>query len=244
MREYSPVLNARRNRSFAPRLVSTLLAACAVVLFAALGNWQLGRADEKRVMARNFSASGPALDWAQLPADAPRFQRVSIRGHYDGEHQFLLDNMSHESVAGVQVLTPLVLDNGDTVLVNRGWLPFGATRQDLPAVDVGDEKRTVVGRIDELPRPGIWLKGPEASGWPRLVQYPSMPDLARALGRELAPRQVLLDPGVPDGYVREWNVPGTTPDRHLGYAVQWFAFAALAAAIWFVLSFRKTGESA
>lgn len=244
MREYSPVLNARRNRSFAPRLVPTFLAACAVVLFAALGNWQLGRAGEKRVMARNFSAGGPALDWAQLPADAPRFQRVSIRGYYDGQHQFLLDNMSHESVAGVQVLTPLVLDNGDTVLVNRGWLPFGATRQDLPAVDVGDEKRTVVGRIDELPRPGIWLKGPEASGWPRLVQYPSMPDLARALGRELAPRQVLLDPGVPDGYVREWNVPGTTPDRHLGYAVQWFAFAALAAAIWFVLSFRKTGESA
>ena len=40
------------------------------------------------------------------------------------------------------------------------------------------------------------------------------------------------------------NVPGTTPDRHLGYAVQWFAFAALAAAIWFVVSFRKTGESA
>jgi surfeit locus 1 family protein len=210
MREYSPVLNTRRNRSFAPRLVPTLLAACAVVLFAALGNWQLGRAQEKRVMARNFSAGGPALDWAQLPADPPRFQRVSLRGHYDGEHQFLLDNMSHESVAGVQVLTPLVLDNGDAVLVNRGWLPFGATRQDLPSV----------------------------------VQYPSMPDLAAALGRELAPRQVLLDPGVPDGYVREWNLPGTTPDRHLGYAVQWYAFAALAAAIWFVLSVRKTGEPA
>ena len=70
-----------------------------------------------------------------------------------------------------------------------------------------------------------------------------MAELAAALGRELAPRQVLLDPAVPDGYVRDWVVPGTTPDRHLGYAVQWFAFAALAVAIWFVLSFRKSGES-
>ncbi len=243
MREYSPVLNPRRNRIFAPRLIPTLLAALAVVAFGALGYWQLGRAEQKRVMARSFTAGGPAIDWPSLPADAPRFQRVSLRGYFDAEHQFLLDNMSHESVAGVQVLTPFLLDNGEAVLVNRGWLPFGATRQDLPAVEVDGEKRTVVGRIDELPRPGIWLKGPEATGWPRLVQYPGMAELSAAFGRELAPRQVLLDPGVPDGYVREWVVPGTTPDRHLGYAVQWFAFAALAAGIWFVLSFRKTGES-
>ena len=243
MREYSPVLNARRHRIFAPRLIPTILAGLAVVAFAALGFWQLGRADEKRSMARSFSAGGPAIDWPALPADAPRFQRVSLRGAYDAQHQFLLDNMSHESVAGVHVLTPLVLDNGDAVLVNRGWLPFGATREDLPAIEVDGGKRTVVGRIDDLPRPGIWLKGPEAAGWPRLVQYPGMAELSAALGRALAPRQVLLDPGVPDGYVRDWVVPGTTPDRHLGYAVQWFAFAALAAAIWFVLSFRSSGDA-
>ena len=242
MREYIPVLNARRSR-FAPRPIPTILATVAIALFAALGAWQLDRADQKRVLARSFIAGGPAIDWAQLPTDAPRFQRVMLRGQYDAEHQFLLDNMSHESVAGVQVLTPLVLDDGDAVLVNRGWLPFGATRQDLPPVEVDAGKRTVIGRIDDLPRPGIWLKGPSATGWPRLVQYPDMTELSAALGRDLAPRQVLLDPGVPDGYVRDWVVPGTTPDRHLGYAVQWFAFAALAAAIWIVLSLRKSGES-
>jgi surfeit locus 1 family protein len=224
-------------------LLPTLIAAAAVAGFALLGSWQLGRAEEKRAMARNFTAGGPALPWERLTADAPRYQRVELRGFYDGEHQFLLDNMSHESVAGVQVLTPLVLDDGKAVLVNRGWLPYGATRQDLPDVDVSGEKRTVVGRIDELPRPGIWLEGPEAGGWPRLVQYPAMAELSAALGRDLAPKQVLLDPAVPDGYVRDWQVPGTTPDRHLGYAVQWFALAALVAVIWFVLGFRKPGES-
>jgi surfeit locus 1 family protein len=242
MREYSPVLNPRRSR-FRPRLLPTLLAAAAVAGFSALGAWQLDRADEKRAIARSFSAGGPAIEWRRLPPDAPRYQRVSLRGRYDPDHQFLLDNRSHESVAGVEVLTPLVLDDGSAVIVNRGWLPFGATRQDLPTVIVGGEKRTVIGRVDALPRPGIWLKAPPATGWPRLVQYPRMEDLSAALGRELAPRQVLLDPGVPDGYVRNWTVPGTTPDRHLGYAVQWFAFAALAGAIWLVLSFRKTGES-
>ena len=227
---------------FAPRAVPTALAVGAVALFAALGNWQLGRAAEKRGLAADFAAGGPPIEWQQLPPDAPRYQRVRLRGHYDPAHQFLLDNMSHESVAGVHVLTPLLLDDGSAVLVNRGWAPYGPTRQDLPAVEVGSEKRTIVGRLDELPRPGIWLKAPPAAGWPRVVQYPKMPELAAALGRELAPRQVLLDPGVPDGYVREWTVTGTTVDRHIGYAVQWFAFAAVAAALWVVLSFRKTGE--
>jgi surfeit locus 1 family protein len=243
MREYSPVLNPRRSR-FAPRLVPTLLTAVAVALFAAAGSWQLGRAADKRALAADFAGGGPALEWRELPADAPRYQRVTVRGHYDPGRQFLLDNMSHESVAGLQVLTPLVLDDGSAVLVNRGWLPWGPTRNQLPAIDVDGGKRTVVGRLDELPKPGIWLKAPEASGWPRLVQYPRMEELSQALGRDLAPRQVLLDPAAPDGYVREWTVPGTPADRHLGYAVQWFAFAAVATAIWLVLSFRRSGESA
>lgn len=243
MREYSPVLNPRRSR-FAPRVIPTLLTAVAVALFASLGFWQLGRAGDKRALAEDFAGGGPAVEWRELPADAPRYQRVQVRGLYDPAHQFLLDNMSHESVAGLQVLTPLVLDDGSAVLVNRGWLPWGPTRDVLPEIAVGGEPRMIVGRLDELPKPGIWLKAPPATGWPRLVQYPRMEELAATLGRELAPRQVLLDPAVPDGYLRDWVVPGTTADRHLGYAVQWFAFAAVAAAIWLVLSVRKPGEPA
>lgn len=242
MPEYIAAMN--RLTRFAPRPVPTLLTAAAVVLFVALGYWQLDRAEEKRELAGHFTAAGPAVDWQQLPPDAPRYRRVRLRGHYDPEHQFLLDNRSHESVAGVEVLTPLLLDDGAAVLVNRGWLPFGATRQDLPAVGVDGVERTVVGRLDELPRPGIWLKAPPATGWPRLVQYPKMDELAAALGRKLAPRQVLLDPAVPDGYVRTWTVTGTSADRNLGYAVQWFAFATVAGAIWFVLSFRKPERAA
>jgi surfeit locus 1 family protein len=243
MAKYIPVLSIGRSR-FTPRPLPTLATAAAVILFAALGIWQLGRADDKRALASDFAAASPAIEWRQLPADPPRYLRVSARGHYDSGHQFLLDNRSHDSVAGVEVLTPFVLDDGNAVLVNRGWLPFGATREDLPAIDVDDDTRTIVGRIDDLPRPGVWLKASAATGWPRLVQYPRMEELSAQLGRKLAARQLLLDPAVPDGYVREWTVPGTTADRHLGYAMQWFAFAALAGAIWFVLSFRKSGEAA
>lgn len=242
MREYSPVLNRGRSR-FAPRLPATIAAVVAVAVFAALGEWQLGRAEEKRALAADFVRAGPALEWRKLPDDAPRFQRVTANGRYDTDRQFLLDNMSHAGRAGVQVLTPLVVGDGSAVLVNRGWLPFGATRQDLPRVSVAAQPRRVSGRIDRLPRPPIALEAAPASGWPRLVQFPRAEELSAMLGRELDSRIILLDPAEPDGFIRDWAVPGTNSDRHLGYAVQWFALAALAIAIWFALSLRRSADT-
>ncbi len=235
------MLNRGRLR-FLPRPFATLATVAAALVCAALGNWQLGRAQEKRALAADFARAGPTLELRSLPADAPRYQPVIARGHYDPERQFLLDNMSHAGRAGVMVLTPLVLADGGAVLVNRGWQPFGSTREALPEVAVMDEARSVTGRLDDLPQPPIRLDAPQASGWPRLVQYPFMNELAALLGRDLRPRMILLDPAEPDGYVREWVVPGTAPVRQLGYAVQWFAFAALAIAIWGVLSFRREGK--
>lgn len=233
-----------RNRlRFAPRPAGTVAAVAAAFLCATLGNWQLGRAAEKRALTADFARAGPALELGTLPAGAPRYQRVTARGHYDSGRQFLLDNRSHAGQAGMEVLTPLVLADGSAVLVNRGWLPHGPSRETLPGVGVADAPRAVSGRLDELPQPSIRLDAPPAAGWPRLVQYPRMDELSAMLGRKLQPRMLLLDPAEPDGYVREWSVPGTTSERHLGYAVQWFAFAALAIAIWIAVSLRREGES-
>ena len=223
--------------------MATVAAIAAALAFSALGNWQLGRAQEKRALAADFAREAPAMELQSLPDDAPRYQRVVARGSYDTDRQFLLDNMSHAGRAGVLVLTPLRLADGSAVLVNRGWQPFGPSRGALPGVAVTAGPRTVSGRLDDLPRPSIRLDSPPAAGWPRLVQYPRMEELSAMLGRELYPRMILLDSSLPDGYVREWSVPGTTPDRHLGYAVQWFAFAALAIAIWIALGLRRDAES-
>lgn len=241
MRKYSPVTNRRRLR-FSPRLIPTLATVAAVTAFALLGRWQLDRAEEKRALAAAFAAAGPAIELPDDSATLPRYQRVSARGRYDARHQFLLDNRVHDGRAGVQVLTPLILDGGGAVLVNRGWQPFGRTRQDLPAVAVPEGPRRVAGKIDELPQAGIRLPATASGGWPRLVNYPDMAELEAQSGSRFHPRVILLDPAEPDGYVRDWRLHGAAPDRNLGYAIQWFAFAATAAAIWIGLSLRRTGE--
>ena len=235
--------DGRRFR-FAPRPGPTLLTVAAAALFATLGMWQLGRAAGKRALAADFAAAGPALPLTRAVGDAPRYQRVTARGHYDADHQFLLDNRIRDGVAGVEVLTPLVLADGSAILVNRGWLPIAPDRARLPDVSVPAEERSVIGRLDALPRPGIELASPPPSGWPRLVSFPKMPELAGMLRRTLRDEQILLDASDPDGYAREWRPPGTTAERHLGYAVQWFAFAATAVAIWIAVGLRRAGEAA
>jgi surfeit locus 1 family protein len=207
-------------------------------LFASLGDWQLKRAETSRATLAQF-ASGAAEDMLEgLPSELDvdlRFRRVEVDGEYTVEPQFLLDNMLHDGVAGYHVLTALqVRGRPERVLVNRGWVPAGDDRRVLPDVGVGSDTRTVRGRLERLPRPGMRL-GEEtgAHGAVVVLQYPTAADLARRLGQPVLDYQLLLEPTDADGYVREWRAPGIAPERNLSYAGQWLALAvgALAAAI-------------
>lgn len=218
------------------------MAACAA-LFVAVGCWQLGRAAEKRALAAAFATAAVP---ERLPPGAvllPRYRPVIVQGRYDSAHQFLLDNMTRAGRAGVQVLTPLVLADGRAVLVNRGWLPLGPTRDALPEIAVPADEREISGRIDHLPRPGIELAAEHPAGWPKLVSFPRMEELGSALRHELHPQLILLDPASPDGYTRDWQPAGLGPERHLAYAVQWFALAATAVVIWIVLGLRRGDQT-
>ena len=212
--------------------------AAGAALFLALGFWQLGRAAEKRTLAAAFAAPWIPGPLPHGSATLPRYRPVVVRGHYDSAHQFLLDNMTHAGRAGVQVLTPLVLADGRTIIINRGWTPLDPTRKVLPDVAVPENDREVAGRIDYLPRPGIELAAELPAGWPKLLSFPRMEELATALRRQLHPQLVLLEPAAPDGYIRDWRPAGLGAERHLAYAVQWFALAVTALVIWIVLGLR------
>ncbi len=167
-----------------------------------------------------------------------------LQGSYDGQHQFLLDNMSHAGRPGYEVLTPLQLADGRTVIVNRGWVALSASRARLPEIGLdATAPVTALGRLDDLPVAGIALghvAPAPGTAWPKLTSFPTMADLAAALGRPLEPRQLLLDADQPLGYVRDWRPSGLGPARHLAYAVQWWTFAALALGLYVYLNWRKS----
>jgi surfeit locus 1 family protein len=234
-------------RVFAPPAWGVLLTGLALAAFVSLGTWQLGRAREKQALTDSFLAgSRDILDaTGRGLGDLPRYQQVRLRGSYDVGRQVLLDNMpSSSGRPGYRVLTPLERSDGlGWVLVDRGWVPLGATRAELPEVGVGAGEREVIGVLDGLPVPGLRVgpaAAPDATGWPRVMLFPTEADAESALGADVESRIVLLDPGSPDGFERAWRPSlGFGPERHLGYAVQWFAFAVVAVVMFIALNLRR-----
>lgn len=231
--------------SFKPSGVAVIGIALALPLFCALGVWQLNRAAEKRGLQAQLASQSaePALRLEAPIAEAepPRYRRVTAKGRYDADHQFLLDNQIHGGQAGYHVLTPLRLDGSDlTVLVNRGWIPAGPDRQRLPELPVHMPAAELSGMVERFPAVGLKLKGAEipTPGWPATVQVLEREPLERRLGYRLLPYQVLLDGGEGEGFLREWKPANVDPDKSTGYALQWFSFAALALALFLRHGFK------
>jgi surfeit locus 1 family protein len=233
------------SRTFEASWLLTLLTLAACVFFVNLGRWQWAKGNLREAQALEFARGSETpvpLDARSL-SKVERFQRVRVYGHFDTAHQFLLDNRTYDGRAGYEVLTPLDRADGATILVDRGWVPFTGYRDRLPEVSFTpaalDE---VVGRVDELPTEGLQSgRSPPEPGarWPKVTTYPHAAELIAALGRPAEPRILLLDARAPHGYVRDWQPPGLPAIRHWSYAVQWWAFAVLAALLWLILGFKK-----
>lgn len=232
-------------RSFAPTAGFTLMALILCALFTCLGVWQWQRGVARQEQWSRFARGTDVLVTLgdRALADLPLFQRVSVLGSLDGEHQFLLDNRSFRGTAGYEVLTPLKRAAGRVLLVDRGWVPFTGSRRTLPNVSVaGSAALTLTGRVANLPSAGLasGRAAPNPSGpWPRVTSYPSAAELASSLGEPLEARILLLDPRAPEGYVRDWQPPGVSPLRNFSYAIQWWCFAALTLVIWAVMSSKS-----
>ena len=238
------------SRVFAPRAWGALATAVVVACTLSLANWQLGRAAEKRALIEAFDRGlATTRDLGTATVDAlPRYQHVTVRGHFDPSRQVLIDNMpSSAGSAGYRVLTPFVrADSQRLLFVDRGWVPLGLSRDRLPQVDVGDGMRAVTGRLDHLPVPGIRVGTAGTPGdthWPRVLMFPTAADLEQVFGVPVESRIVLLDADQPDGYERAWR-PALEfpPERHLGYAVQWLALAIVAIVIFIALSLQHVSD--
>jgi surfeit locus 1 family protein len=229
-------VSATGKGKYTPLFFLTLAVWGALVwALCELGMWQLRRAAEKQNLIDLYQARislGP-VDWQQLGESDVRYRRVRVRGQYDVSRQFLLDNQIMNQQAGYHVLTPFIIETTDQfILVNRGWIPLGASRERLPILSEPRGVRELTGLLDRFPSVGLRLKGAEmaSEGWPSVVQMLDSQRIAARLGKPVHPMQLLLDDGMENGYAREWRPVNLMPEKNKGYAFQWFALAAVTAA--------------
>jgi surfeit locus 1 family protein len=224
-------------------------ALLGVAVTARLGAWQLDRAAQKTQLqaALDERRALPPLALQELAVDAEaaaaqHHRRTTLAGHWVAEATVYLENRQMQGRPGFFVVTPLQLDDGTAVLVQRGWQPrdlLDRTRVVLPPTPAG--RVQVGGRIAPPPARLYEFDG-QASG--PIRQNISLDEFGREWRLLLRPLSLLqLDDAVvatastPDGLLRDWLAPATGVHKHYGYAFQWFALSALILGlyVWFQL---------
>ncbi len=243
-------LMSRHRYRFRAGVVSTTATIAAAALLAGLGFWQLDRAGQKRIIQAQYDAriqDAPRWIGAQRQsAETLRFHRVLVKGRYDPEYQVLIDNRIHQGRVGYHVVSPLRIAGSDTrVLVNRGWVPLGPTRAELPRAEVPTGVLVVTG-VATVPREKVFMLAPPeplTDKWQRVWQHLDMERYARAVPFPVQPVVILLDPeSAAGGFVREWARLDAGIAVHQSYAFQWFTLALAVIVMFIVLNLRSTAQ--
>lgn len=206
--------------SFRPRAWALALAVAACAAGIALGNWQAHRAEEKRALGAGL-------------------QRIEARGEFLPEHTVLLDNKLRQRRPGYEVVTPLRTSHSH-ILVNRGWIAAGPSREVLPEVRTPAGEVRIEGVVlQRLPQALHLQEDPKS----RVRQNLDVAAFAAETGMRLQPFVIEQHRGPDDGLLRDWPRRDAGVEKHDMYALQWYSLAVLAVVLGIALSFRRVAKN-
>jgi surfeit locus 1 family protein len=234
------------NYEFKPRLLPTLATLILLPVLISLGIWQLGRADEKRMLlqAQAQKALLPVYDISDehaKPADLDH-RRLKATGRFDAQHRIYIDNKVYQGKVGYDVVDPLMLDNSDTVvLVNRGWVAATESRAVLPPVPLTDTHLLIEGlaKFQTKDVASLGAGNRVGEGWPALVRWIDISELQKSLPYKLKPYLLLQTNDTQDGLMRDWKFASSPPEKNISYAIQWFSLAIALVLIYLFVNTKK-----
>ncbi len=223
-----------------------LLVAVLLPVLLTLGNWQLRREAEKREIQNAFQSrlQQAPVAFSKLDQNTDlSFMPVRLKGEFDSEAVYLLDNRIHQGQVGYEVLVPFAIkdegsESAQWLLLNRGWIKAPPRRSDLPLIpELPSGSLDLVGEVYVPPGEGYQLAqaDSERSAWPQLITVVDMDRLGQSLGRQLFQYQIRLKADQPGALVTDWPPINVSPEKHRAYAVQWFAMA-LGLMVWLVVA--------
>ncbi|MEC8373867.1 MAG: SURF1 family protein, partial [Pseudomonadota bacterium] len=212
------------------KLLPWLLTAISVAAMCGLGFWQLERMIQKQHRLASIAqkqSNGSVSLLTALTNDDPRDITVTFDGEPDTTHLVFLDNQIQDKRVGYDVIVP-VKTNAGWVLVNYGWVSAPDMQRTLPTIKIDKGLLSFRG-IVSVPGINPLITETNTQSWvfPALVQQIDFADLSQRLNRDLLPYVIQLTTD-DVAFVRDFRPVVMSPEKHLGYAVQWFGLAVAA----------------
>ena len=226
-------------------LVRHMAVLVVFIILLNFGFWQLRRLEQKRERNNSIVAAlnqSPTLlnDQAIIDPEIYHFKPVQATGTFDNSATMFLRNRDFEGFSGVHLLVPLRLAGSDrAVLVDRGWVPRGnmdPTPEELAVYDQSGQVTVTGIAYRGQPQPDGWLvprDPPLKEGQTRLVGWfrVNIDRIQEQLPYPLMPIYLEQSPAGPepalDSFPRQSGSVALDEGPHLGYAIQWFSFAAI-----------------
>jgi surfeit locus 1 family protein len=223
---------------------------------AGLGQWQLKRAEQKKTidvklhqrLAANI-LDGNAVDAVSLPHTAlmsaalsnVEYRRMRLRGAFVKSWPIYLDNRPYEGRAGLHVLMPFRLSvSNHVVMVARGWIARDARdRSRVPDLITPSGQIVIEGIVRRSADRVMQLGDAPELAPGAIVQNMNLEKFSRVSGLPLQSYLIDQTSDTGDALVRDWPLPSSGIERHLGYAFQWYALTLMAAIFFILTGFRR-----
>jgi len=198
-----------------------------------LGFWQLSRAQEKQQRLERLANTEVArlTDLEMVnQSTLDNFTKVALNVSLEETYNLLIENKIQNGELGYHVIN-LVRDDssGRNLLVNRGWIAGKANRQDIPFVRLPTREWNISGRLYQINQQ-ILSEDAQLENHGKIVRLPVLDKhmlglLEQRFNTKIEPYLVRLDADVNGVFDVDWVWVSMTPDKHLGYAFQWFALS-------------------
>ena len=215
-----------------------------------MGFWQLSRANEKEQLLKLLEAENiTQITQAEQLKTLPRYANIELKGRFLNKPQLVLDNQINEGVRGYHIFTPFQLENSNfTIMINRGWL----SQKDYSdsALTINEKLFTIKGKLNTTPKVGFQLGEIQLQDKSlQIITYYEDQKVSEFLHQQLckglncivSSNIVWLDSKVEGGFKRDWKPIIMMPEKHIGYAVQWFLMVLVLIAI-FIYWLKKTNK--
>lgn len=235
-------------RVFKPSLIPTLGFLLLLPALLRLGIWQLDRAEEKRqlITALELKSEQEPISLSQaLEQDNPDMTRVVSEGRPVKGVTLVIDNQTRDGRLGYEIYGLWQPKGGQQpILVSRGWLPRKDFYEKVPEVPAFEAQQlegslyfskganaVVANNAVWQEYDKMWLLGQ--------FDFQTLAEKVEKMGYDSAPFIIRMQPDTQSKFVRQWALVASPPEKHIAYAIQWFAMAFALVMLFIILNLKR-----